>query len=152
MTAITTPRTQAGQTLDAAWPGSHIDRLDWHERILAIEAEAVAQALAALPAPTDTTLPLDGATLIARERRRQIEVEGYDAEHDSDESHALALAGATYALPADLRDSETLADVPASWPWDAEAWKPTPGDRLRELEKAGALIAAALDAALKELT
>jgi len=26
--------------LDVAWPGSHIDRLDWRERIAAIEAEA----------------------------------------------------------------------------------------------------------------
>lgn len=37
------PRTEAGKRLDLAWPGSHIDRLDWRDRILAIEAEAAAQ-------------------------------------------------------------------------------------------------------------
>jgi hypothetical protein len=39
-TAPETLRTQAGQRFDQAWPGSHIDRLDWQERILAIEREA----------------------------------------------------------------------------------------------------------------
>lgn len=33
------------------------------------------------------------------------------------------------------------------WPWSREAWKPT-GDRVRDLTKAGALIAAAIDAEL----
>lgn len=30
-------------------------------------------------------------------------------------------------------------------PWDNEWWKPSPDDRKRELVKAGALIAAAID-------
>jgi hypothetical protein len=30
--------------------------------------------------------------------------------------------------------------VPREWPWDSKWWKP--GERIRELEKAGALIAA----------
>jgi hypothetical protein len=31
------------------------------------------------------------------------------------------------------------------WPWDREWWKPTPNNRIRELAKAGALIAAEID-------
>jgi hypothetical protein len=36
------------------------------------------------------------------------------------------------------------------WPWDPKWWKPTPEDRIRELEKAGALIAAAIDSLLAD--
>jgi hypothetical protein len=35
-----TPRTQAGRRFDQEWPGSHLDRLGWRKRILAIEREA----------------------------------------------------------------------------------------------------------------
>lgn len=31
------------------------------------------------------------------------------------------------------------------WPFSQEWWKPTPDDRIRELAKAGALIAAEID-------
>ena len=84
-----------------------------------------------------------GTDLITTERQRQIEVEGYDAEHDRDESVALALAGATYAIPSTLRQVD--AEGPLMWPWELRYWKPTPADRIRELTKAGALIAAAID-------
>lgn len=33
----------------------------------------------------------------------------------------------------------------AIWPWDDKYWKPTPEDRIKELSKAGALIAAQID-------
>ena len=38
------PTTQAGRDLDHGWPGSHLDRLQWHDAILAIEREAREQA------------------------------------------------------------------------------------------------------------
>lgn len=84
---------------------------------------------------------MTGAELIAAERRRQIEEEGYTAEHDAplgwDE---LALAGIAYAVVPLYREAEA-SDW---WPWDDEAFKPT-GDVVRDLTKAGALIAAAID-------
>ena len=83
-----------------------------------------------------------GAERIAAERQRQIEVEGYDLEGDRLQGEALAAAAACYATPEKDRDL-----FPALWPWDWEAWKPT--DRIRDLEKAGALIAAAIDALLE---
>jgi hypothetical protein len=83
-----------------------------------------------------------GVELIAAERKRQITEEGYDAEHDLNGDYQLAMAGASYALPAAERRA---AAVPATWPWLSRFWKPTPDDRVRELTKAGALIAAAID-------
>lgn len=98
-----------------------------------------------------------GAGLIAAERRRQVDVEGYDAEHDRGGATDLALAAYGYSshaaatLLAGFTPEESLAagraagGVPDGWPWDWDAWKPT-GDPRRDLVKAGALIAAALDA------
>lgn len=112
---------------------------------------------AALRAALDATEPepLDGSTLIATERRRQIDGEGWTQDHD--QMHAgtddLALAAVCYALPPDhlTRYPASGKTPPPLWPWHAEWWKPvyTPNDpnlgRIRELVKAGALIAAQID-------
>ena len=92
--------------------------------------------------------PLDGASRIAAERRRQIEVEGYGTEHDRGAADELALAAAVYATPDDRRSSARI--VGRLWPWSGDDYKPSPENRIRELEKAGALIAAAIDARLSE--
>ncbi len=107
---------------------------------------------------------MNGIDLIAAERARQkLERrdggEGYDADHDAGHEDELAAAAACYALPAE--DRKLTGDVgvgidvavdlvAAVWPWAQHYWKPVPGDRVRELTKAGALIAAALDALLPE--
>jgi hypothetical protein len=86
-----------------------------------------------------------GAELIAAERQRQIEVEGWSPEHD--DGHYLdeiALAAAAYALPDSARSYTAGFSAPVEWPWDEDEWKPGPG-RERELVKAGALIAAEID-------
>ncbi len=88
------------------------------------------------------TVESAGVGLIAAERRRQVEAEGYTAEHDAGHATELAMAAACYAIP-------TLSGR-GLWPWAPDYWKPTPGDRVRELVKAGALIAAAIDAASSE--
>lgn len=97
---------------------------------------------------------LTGSGRIAVERARQrldreAGGEGYDAEHDAGEGDNLALAAAAYAAPGRAR-RVARAGIPLDWPWDADYWKPTPKDRIRELEKAGALVAAAIDALLAE--
>lgn len=74
-----------------------------------------------------------GVRAIADERRRQIEVEGWTAQHDVQNRYGeLASAAACYAVGSD-----------AYWPWHPEWWKPT--NRRRDLVKAGALIAAEID-------
>lgn len=86
-----------------------------------------------------------GIEFIAEERQRQIDVEGWNAEHDDigNNDEQLAEAAALYALPEIRRTYEY--DVNNLWPWDKKWWKPTPDDRIKELAKAGALIAAEID-------
>lgn len=92
---------------------------------------------------------MTGIEIIAAERQRQIDVEGWTPEHD--DTHVkgeLALAAYAYALPEcerpgvwDMHGTFT----PSGWPWEPSLFKPTPDDRVRELAKAGALIAAEID-------
>ncbi len=98
-----------------------------------------------------TPEPQTGAELIAAERTRQIEVEGWTSEHDAGHAgESLAVAACCYALPPTMRKWRVWSNttppktVPTLWPWDPKWWKPT-DDRVRELVKAGALIAAEID-------
>jgi hypothetical protein len=85
-----------------------------------------------------------GVDLIAAERERQVSVEGWTESHDASvhDSDDLAMAASLYAMPQRKRHADMLWWL---WPWDASWWKPTPQDRIRELVKAGALIAAEID-------
>lgn len=87
---------------------------------------------------------MTGAEMIAAERQRQIAEEGWTPEHDSEEhgDGDLAFAAICYAQPEEDRQVEN--GLPFYWPWE-DSWKPTPNDRIRELVKAGALIAAEID-------
>ena len=91
-----------------------------------------------------------GIDLIAKERQRQIEDEGWTKEHDAELTNgSLALAAVCYAIPNELRHYSYCPlrkeKVPDFWLWDKKWWKPCPEDRIRELVKAGALIAAEID-------
>lgn len=86
-----------------------------------------------------------GVKLIAAERQRQVQEEGWTPEHDDEHAGGqLAVAGAVYAFP------HAPTGVPSIWPFQTWWWKPTPDDRVRELVKAGALIAAEIDRLLRE--
>lgn len=80
-----------------------------------------------------------GVDLIRRERQRQIEEKGYDARHDFREPlNSIVAAAVSYAMcDIDMKEAE------AWWQWDFRHWKPK--DRKRNLVRAGALIAAAID-------
>jgi len=94
-----------------------------------------------------------GSQLIAIERDRQISKEGYSWKNDqryvNDE---LALAAACYAIPEYEREMQTtyLGEIPTLFPFDTNYWKPSPDNRIKELTKAGALIAAEIDRLLNE--
>jgi hypothetical protein len=107
--------------------------------------------------PGDTVaLPvhgLAGSERIAAERKRQIEVEGWTPEHDDlNRGGQLAEAAASYleaviwAIPEGAPSRDLLF---ADWPWQEKWWKPS-DDPLRNLEKAGALIAAEIDRLLRQ--
>ena len=101
-----------------------------------------------------------GIELINEERERQKSVEGWTQEHDAEHCFGeLANAAACYAMTDfyKMRDvvsveceDETVRQVPIIWPWNGSYWKPTPEDRIKELTKAGALIAAEIDRLLNE--
>lgn len=83
-----------------------------------------------------------GVARISIERQRQIFEEGWSAQHDwAHDGGELAVAAACYALAHG--DTESTG-VPSTWPFEASWWKPS-DDPIRNLEKAGALIAAEID-------
>jgi hypothetical protein len=96
---------------------------------------------------------MTGVNLIAAERKRQIEIEGWTAKHDDKyKKGELANAAACYAMTPEER--EYLDDWNVSrqiylWPFNEKWWKPTPDNRINELKKAGALIAAEIDRLLR---
>lgn len=96
------------------------------------------------PPPRPTGGSLSGAELIAAERQRQIDVEGWTPEHDDEHGdYALASAAMAYIPHAIYRRDP--AELPNQWwPWAREWWKPS-ADPVRNLVKAGALIAAEID-------
>jgi hypothetical protein len=85
---------------------------------------------------------------VAAERQRQIEVEGWTADHDDTHTHEeMALAAAMYALPAFARNlfigmnGDTILE--RLWPWEIKWWKPE--KRRRNLIKAAALLVAEIE-------
>lgn len=100
------------------------------------------------------SIDMTGIERIAAERKRQIEQEGWAPEHD-DQYHNQQLmhAAGCYLqmgvfldqVRPDRRQAMVDNAGPATrWPWEEWWWKPSP-DPIRNLEKAGALIAAEID-------
>ncbi len=82
-----------------------------------------------------------GTRLIAAERARQVNAEGYTPEHDARHQHyELARAGAVYALDTVL--SLGNGHYTAFWP---PGWEFKPGTPIQTLSKGGALVAAEID-------
>lgn len=93
---------------------------------------------------------MSGVERIAAERKRQIEEEGFTHESDlvgaPDYGTQLSYAGLCYAGVNKAIDMGwDVSNPPPAWPWDKKWWKPSLTDPIRNLEKAGALIAAAID-------
>lgn len=76
---------------------------------------------------------------VAVERRRQVEQEGWTAEHDDEHGNEeMACAAACYAIA-----NKFPGYAEKMWPWDGVWWKPS-GDR-RNLIKAAALLVAEIE-------
>lgn len=111
----------------------------------------------------------EGISLIAAERARQLTVEKWTPDHDDEhDKDQLALAAACYCIPVctrgEIADNEHTRNLytlfQRLWPWNIKWWKPSRGirhgdaianevseitARIRDLEKAGALVAAEID-------
>lgn len=111
-----------------------------------------------------------GAQIIAAERQRQVDREGWDASHDdAHQSGELAAAAICYAKAGiAAAKGETMFQTfgmwedgactddwqyhtPPEWPndWLWDYWKPVE-DPIKNLRRAGALIAAEIDRLLRE--
>ncbi len=99
--------------------------------------------------PDETERPKSGAQLIALERERQMKVEGWTPAHDDKHTdNELAKAAESYLVtvttPDEEGDENGKPRAAWDWPWDKNWWKPSK-DPVRNLVKAGALIAAEID-------
>jgi len=80
-----------------------------------------------------------GAELIVAERARQQSAEGWSEFHDDTHKRGeMARAAACYAL-----QHTNVSGRAIRWPWSRDWWKPK--DPIRNLVRAGALIAAEID-------
>lgn len=100
----------------------------------------------------------NGVELIAAERQRQIKAEGWTTEHDdihtrgelrmAAESYLSAIeyqpAGDDHNGVFDRVEGRVRTKPPREWPWNPSDWKPS-DDQVRNLVKAGALIAAEIE-------
>jgi len=88
---------------------------------------------------------MTGIELIAAERQRQIEVEGWTPEHDDKhDSGSLVAAAVTYALEATF-DGPAVKGTWFKRFWCFEDHWFKPKGKIRDLVRAGALIAAEID-------
>jgi hypothetical protein len=102
----------------------------------------------------------EGVELIDKERFRQVMVEGFLEPHDDlyIESQ-LSMAAESYILVSNylcntdciipLAINSVIEQPPSFWPWDKSWWKPSE-DPIKNLVKAGALIAAEIDRLLRK--
>lgn len=104
-----------------------------------------------LPAAESRRIPCEektGVDLIAEERKRQVEVEGWTPQHDDEHFNGeMALAASAYIQSsAYFRPLHPPARIPPNtWPWDVMWWKPSENHPVKDLVRAGALIAAEID-------
>jgi hypothetical protein len=97
----------------------------------------------ATPMKYESAAPRTGAEMIAVERRQQVEREGWTQHHDdSHRNGELAVSAARYAIQHTKR-SALKSLLAKNWRWGSCWWKPK--DPIRDLVRAGALIAAEID-------
>lgn len=93
---------------------------------------------------------MNGAQLITAERRRHVRVEGWTSKHDDRHRFKeMAKAAGSYLASHTHPDQHALLNARKQekcwdWPWVSKWWKPSI-DPVRNLVKAGALIAAEID-------
>jgi hypothetical protein len=91
-----------------------------------------------------------GADMIAAERARQMAQEGWTPEHDDQHgNYELSAAACCYAGMGKEGPYSHPDSPPQAWPFERAWWKPS-GDPVRNLVRAGALIAAEIDRVMRK--
>lgn len=108
------------------------------EQAIVEEATRIADSVVKMLQENEDTFYSAGAEAIRKERSRQVCQEGYDLKHDEGKSPETFFKAAIAYLKSALKEDDA-----SEWPFDAEFFKPK--DEVRDAERAGALIAAALD-------
>lgn len=86
---------------------------------------------------------MSGVERIAAERARQVSKEGWTAEYDDATHRRWQLTRAAICYLREAKGSKFHHGAPTDWPWSDEWWKPR--ERMDDLVRAGALIAAEID-------
>jgi len=87
---------------------------------------------------------MDITQQIRDERLRQIDVEGYDAQHDAQHVCGEIIQAALCYEASGLGKPDLGPDgVPKTWPWEGASWNPKGG--VADLVRAGALATAEQD-------
>lgn len=108
------------------------------EQAIVEEATKITDEVVRMLQEQDDSFFSAGAEAIRKERSRQVLVEGYDIKHDAGIEPGMFFKAAIAYLKSALKEDDA-----SEWPFDAEFFKPK--DEIRDAERAGALIAAALD-------
>lgn len=139
---IVTRDEGSGEMTFTTWGRSATDKVR-----AADDAEAIASLLAEGERTNfeDFRTGSAGLDLVAAERKRVIEQEGFDLAHDAQHGNGeLVLAAAKYALhdlPPHFREDFEVDSV--TWPWDWSWWKPK--WRLHNLVRAAQLLVAEIE-------
>ena len=130
--------------------GGTIDLLNDHEGFMAIVRKYVAKTQAQEIEAIKKDLPMgqpemtEASHALLRERKRQIEKEGWLPNHDDEhDRNELGYAASCYADPSFINDGDLNYAPPKDWPWEDGSWKPK--TYKENLIRAGALILAELD-------
>lgn len=96
--------------------------------------------------PGEPMPALTAIDLAVAEVGRIRNVKGFSEEGDDTQiNEQLVFAGVQYLLPERGREEDGCDGAPNWWPWNPDAWKPSPDDRKKELTKGIALALCELD-------
>lgn len=131
-------------------PCDQLDAIDGEDSARWQMLRAIRRACGEDPGPDH----LSGAELIMAERERQQSQEGWNAAHDDEhDCRELAYAATDYLMfytgegqpGSEPEEGKTPSRY---WPFEPQAWKPS-DDPIRNLAKAGALVASEMDRLLR---
>lgn len=143
-------RLERAFVIQQPWPVPDQAAIVWRADLMNMRYDLVHKQAVFESWKRDRASQSDAACDVLAERRRQVEKEGYDPEHD--DHHVLgeiAAYAAYYAMPPGVREWPATETGYADTFGEAivpDGWTPTPpGDRRGELVKAGALILAEIE-------